>query len=218
MALTNLVPISRKEKFLDKIAGESVSISPITRLERFLDAIAKGKAGDTPSAPAPITRKEYFLKKIAESFTGGLEMESGSFTAPDPKVSSHAVTFSDNHDRAPDIIWVNLVKDAWVSSDYSTSDIVMWGYNYIGNMMDLTPLSSDTTMSGGVFTGYYNNGNFAYSFGLLYWPSTPANYGTESTATKPERYAGSTGFTIIPTTGTRYLQAGSKYAWKAFWL
>lgn len=72
MALTNLVPISRKEKFLDKIAGESVSISPITRLERFLDAIAKGKAGDTPGAPAPITRKEYFLKKIAESFTGGL--------------------------------------------------------------------------------------------------------------------------------------------------
>lgn len=72
MALTNLVPISRKEKFLDKIAGESVSISPITRLERFLDAIAKGKAGDTPGAPAPITRKEYFLKKIADSFVGSI--------------------------------------------------------------------------------------------------------------------------------------------------
>lgn len=149
-----------------------------------------------------------------------LEMESGSFTAPDPKVSSHAVVFSDNHDRAPDIIWVNLVKDAWNASDYSASDIVMWGYNYIGNVMDLTPLASDTemTMSGGVFVGYYSSNNFAYVFGLLYWPSTPANYGTESNATRPEHYAGSTGFTIIPPTSTKYLQAGSKYNWYAYWL
>lgn len=41
MALNNLTPITRLEKFLHKIAGGSVSISPITRQEYFLDKIAE---------------------------------------------------------------------------------------------------------------------------------------------------------------------------------
>ena len=71
MALENLTSITREEAFLDKIAGETVTISPITRLERFLDAIANSRAGELPGAPDPITRREYFLKKIADSFAGG---------------------------------------------------------------------------------------------------------------------------------------------------
>lgn len=41
MALNNLTPINRLEKFLHKIAGNSVTITPITRLEYFLNKIAE---------------------------------------------------------------------------------------------------------------------------------------------------------------------------------
>lgn len=46
MALNNLTPINRMEKFLNKIAGATVSITPITRKEFFLNKIA----GNMPPA------------------------------------------------------------------------------------------------------------------------------------------------------------------------
>ena len=49
MALNNLTPITRLEKFLYKISGGSVSISPITRQEYFLDKIAENVSGGLPS-------------------------------------------------------------------------------------------------------------------------------------------------------------------------
>ena len=44
MALNNLTPITRLEKFLHKIAGNSVTITPITRQEYFLNKIAEKTA------------------------------------------------------------------------------------------------------------------------------------------------------------------------------
>lgn len=58
----SLIPITREEFFLAKLAGQDVSTpAPITRIERYLD-IACGNAADIP---VPVTRLEIFLAKIA---------------------------------------------------------------------------------------------------------------------------------------------------------
>ena len=108
MALSNLTPITRKEKFLDKIAGETVAISPISRKERFLNAIAAGKAGETPNAPTPITRTEFFLKKISESFTNGSEpVASGTFTVSGATTTAAvAKSFTVEPESAPSTVLV----------------------------------------------------------------------------------------------------------------
>lgn len=174
MALTNLVPISREEKFLDKIAGETVTISPITRPERFLDAIAKGKAGDTPGSPAPITRKEYFLKKIADSF-------AGSIGAP---VYHDDITISGSSTTAKTI--KTLALDPPSSAPYvalvvckavdptSGQYLIYTGYSLVNTLAsNSSPLTkggagSDGTSASGAATGIY-----IYSSSITGAPDTP---------------------------------------------
>ncbi len=64
-------PITRKEIFLAKIAGEDVTISPETYDEIFLNAIATKRGGGDIDLPLPNTREQAYLGKIAESITGG---------------------------------------------------------------------------------------------------------------------------------------------------
>lgn len=62
-----LVPETRFEAFLAKIAGETgPDLEPITRIEAFLDDIADGENNLEPR-----TRIEYWLQKIAENGGGG---------------------------------------------------------------------------------------------------------------------------------------------------
>lgn len=64
-------PLTRKEIFLAKIAGEDVTISPETYDEIFLNAIATKRNGGDIDLPLPNTREQAYLGKIAESITGG---------------------------------------------------------------------------------------------------------------------------------------------------
>ena len=64
-------PLTRKEIFLAKIAGEDVTISPETYDEIFLNAIATKRGGGDIDLPLPNTREQAYLGKIAESITGG---------------------------------------------------------------------------------------------------------------------------------------------------
>ena len=66
-----LVPETRFEAFLAKIAGETgPDLEPITRIEAFLDDIADGENNLEPR-----TRIEYWLQKIAENGGGTSEPE-----------------------------------------------------------------------------------------------------------------------------------------------
>ena len=64
-------PITRKEAFLAKIAGEDVTIEPKTYDEIFLNAIAEKRGGEDVELPQPNTMEQAYLKKIAESISGG---------------------------------------------------------------------------------------------------------------------------------------------------
>lgn len=79
-------PLTRKEIFLAKIAGEDVNISPETYDEIFLNAIATKRGGGDIDLPLPNTREQAYLGKIAESITGG-----GGGGDPDFSIAS--VTF-----------------------------------------------------------------------------------------------------------------------------
>lgn len=213
MALTNLVPISRKEKFLDKIAGESVSISPITRLERFLNAIAKGKAGETPGAPDPITRKEYFLKKISESFTGGLEMESGTFE-PTSDVVHPTIDFTNSHDRSPDFYFIVDTKtDPEVTPAASTN---LWMlYACWENIVDPVYEGADPVY--GFCAGvYWYSGSASLQSKRLKHPTSEEPVGADSVY-YPQYYA--TAESIKPyIADTRKFKTTQSYDWYAYWL
>ena len=78
MALSNLSPITRLEKFLNKIAGVSVSISAITRKEFFLNKIAEKAANDR----SRITTLEgkNFLPTVSSSDSGKVATVDNSGT------------------------------------------------------------------------------------------------------------------------------------------
>lgn len=65
MALENVTPKTRLEKYLAKIAGETVEElpNPKTRLEKYLARIA----GADIVVPEPKTRLEYYLNILATS-------------------------------------------------------------------------------------------------------------------------------------------------------
>lgn len=210
MALTNLVPISRREKFLDKIAGESVSISPITRLERFLDAIAKGKAGETPGAPDPITRKEYFLKKISESFTGGVEMEEGSYT-PDSSTQTFSVSFSNTHTERPSVFCLYLDNDA-ESPAYPASNTMLREY-YI-NLDKVSAVSLTEKLYGIAALMYIDTKTSATA--IAYKITRPNDNTGSSQNYMPGYWCSNTGITARNYTGCAY--KALKYSWIAIWL
>lgn len=174
MALTNLVPISREEKFLDKIAGETVTISPITRPERFLDAIAKGKAGDTPGAPSPITRKEYFLKKIADSFSGsiGAPVYHADITITGASTTAQTIkTIAlDPPSSAPYVALVVCKAVEPTAGQY----LIFVGYSLVVTLSsNVSPLpkgggGADATTNSGTSTGIY-----IYSSSITGAPSAP---------------------------------------------
>jgi len=64
-------PITRKQAFLAKIAGEDVTIEPKTYDELFLNAIAEKRGGEDVELPQPNTMEQAYLKKIADSIIGG---------------------------------------------------------------------------------------------------------------------------------------------------
>lgn len=219
----NLDPVTREEFFLDEIAtGENV-LEPVTRKEAFLKMIALGKAGDSFPDIDPITRREYFLKKIAGSFTGGgVESETGTFVGPDPRATSKEITFSNSHDRAPDLIFVRLVQETWDASVLTASDRVLWAYEYYGNIITVPVLSGTNSGLYGVILDvtYATSGtkNLSYAVQGLYTVSIPADYGTATNATKPEFYAGTTGFTAKPYSSSKYFSVGQTYEWTAYWI
>ncbi len=92
MALENLTPLTREEKYLSKIAGEETTPpEPLTREEQYLAKIA----GADTVVPEPETRREYYLNKIAESGEGGggegdFTIAKVTFSAPNDNVSVHA--------------------------------------------------------------------------------------------------------------------------------
>lgn len=220
----NLEPVTREEMFLDEIAtGENI-LDPVIREEAFLKMIALGKAGETFPDIEPITRREYFLKKIAESFTGGggVESETGTFVGADPRATSKEITFTNSHDRAPDFIFVGLVQDEWDASVLTAGDRVLWVYEYYGNIITVPVLSGTNIGLYGVIMDvtYATSGtkNLAYTTQGLYTVSIPADYGEATNATKPEYYAGTTGFTAKPYATAKYFAVGQTYEWVAYWI
>lgn len=163
MALENLTSITREEAFLDKIAGETVTISPITRLERFLDAVAKGKDGETPGAPAPITRMEYFLKKIADSFAGSIGApvyhDEITITGSSTTAQTIKTLALDPPSSAPYVALVVCKAVNPTAGQY----LIFVGYSLVNTLAsNSTPLSkggagSDGTSSSGAVTGIYIN-------------------------------------------------------------
>ncbi len=62
--MKKLTPVTRKEKYLAKLAGQDVQIPPpVTREECFLAAIC----GEEIETPEPATREECFLEDWLES-------------------------------------------------------------------------------------------------------------------------------------------------------
>ena len=93
MALSNLSPITRLEKFLNKIAGVSVSISAITRKEFFLNKIAEKAANDR----SRITTLEgkNFLPSVTSSDAGKVATvnSSGTWVAAEAAGSGGVTVF-----------------------------------------------------------------------------------------------------------------------------
>lgn len=212
MALSNLVPISRREKFLDKIAGESVSISPITRLERFLDAIAKGKAGETPGAPDPITRREYFLKKIADSFAGGgdVEMESGVMQLAEDSTAP-TIQFSDTHDTLPNFAFVIL--DTHEDGTYPANQVATCFYYCDMENIGYAKNSASNSCYGIGGYIYYNSSYTTQAYAIRYSMSNT----TSNSNMYPRYYVNETGINCHTNSSNPY-RNGLKYRWVAIWL
>ena len=85
-------PITRKDHYLAKIAGDEPTLPPpLTREEKYLAKIA-GEDVDVP--PYPIPRTEQYLAAILENGGGGAEVEAltvtqnDTYTAPEGKAYS----------------------------------------------------------------------------------------------------------------------------------
>lgn len=129
MALSNLSPINRLEKFLAKIAGKTVSATPISRTEWFLDEIAKN-----------------MLPTVSGSDNGKvLTVSSGAWSAQTPATPSGIpviIEFSESYDAELqeytfttsanyDDVSAALSNNAPVLFKLSTDDdIVYYSYKY----------------------------------------------------------------------------------------
>lgn len=70
-------PVTREEKFLASMTGESVTLpDPITRKEMFLAAAS----GMPVSAPDPITREEMYLSQIKPGDGSGVVIRNQNKT------------------------------------------------------------------------------------------------------------------------------------------
>ena len=94
MALEDLTPINRQEKFLAKIAGEEVTITPITRKEYFLNEIA-GAAAEMAGEIS--TLEGNALPAVSGTDNGKvLTVSSGAWSAQTPSGGLPSVSGSDN--------------------------------------------------------------------------------------------------------------------------
>lgn len=117
-----LEPITRKEKFYSRIAGDDTEVlEPITRKEKFYSRIA----GDDTETPEPITREEMWLNKIIESGGGGggdIEVESlsvtenGTYTAETGKAYSPVTVDVQGGDEV-----FNAILDGTFTGRFETS-------------------------------------------------------------------------------------------------
>ena len=201
-----LTPVTRLEGFL---TGDE-QLTPVTRLEKIL-------AGEDV---APVTRLEKFLKLAGGS--GGVEMESGSFIAPTPKVSEYSVTFAKTHTDPPDMVVLLLdAAESYDESRYATNDIHAFVYNYWGDYAPTPWASATLKLYGDVFIWYYSTSSTPHVTNtnvILYFPFDPEEVGVTTVLTHPATYVSKDGFTAKNPVSTKYFQSKSKYNWFAFWI
>lgn len=171
------------------------------------------------------TLRDIMLTKVGQALKSaslGIEMESGSFTAPYPKVSEYSVTFANSHTDAPNMVVLLLDEaETYDESGYANNDIHAFVYNYWGNYAP-TPWASNTLkLYGDVFIWHYSTSatpHVANTNVILYAPFNPDEVGVTTVATHPAYYVSKDGFTAKNPISTKYFKDGSKYNWFAFWL
>lgn len=126
-----LIPDTRFEAFLAKIAGETgPDLEPITRIEAFLDDIAGGENNLEPR-----TRIEYWLQKIAENGGGSAEPELRSvsvFNATTHTIFPNSGMLKVNGSRVQkdgSSIRANATSNFLVPFNANTGDNVTWVIN-----------------------------------------------------------------------------------------
>lgn len=171
------------------------------------------------------TLRDIMLTKVGQalkSASSGIEMEEGSFTAPSPKVSDYSVVFANEHTKEPNLVVALLdAAEEYVEADYTVNDVHGFIYNYWGGYIDCPWATATLKLYGNVNMLWYSTSNtprVANTHIVLYFPFVEEEVGVTTIATHPAYYVNKNGFKITNPITTKYLQAGSKYNWCAFWL
>ena len=143
MSGENLTPITRKEMFLAKAAGQNIETpEPITREEMFLSKISGGGGGGATIEPLTIT-------------------ENGTYTAPDG-VDGYSPVTVDVKGSGEELVitdfsyWHNNNARMDLLGKLDTSSSTKFGYMF-QNCMEITSIPELDTSKGTIFTYMFYN-------------------------------------------------------------